>query len=203
MIKGLREMLRDLEVKSFSIRDDFIPQELALGLLDEFLLFEKKGLFRQAGIGQAVTVVNAEIRGDETAWLTAENSGPSGRQYQELMEILQLELNKKYFFGLNFYECHFARYAQERFYSQHMDAHSEQSTRRVSTVLYLNESWKASDGGLLRLYDPAKPKEILQGILPVMGRFVTFLSDEIPHEVTESHRERRSLTGWFHRRRMG
>ncbi len=198
---ALYAILNEIHEKSFSIRDDFVSIELAQALFEESLIFEKKGLFKPAAIGRDNPKIVSDVRSDVIAWLSPEDAGPAGREYLKMMDVLKGKFNEKYFMGLDSYECHFAKYAEGSFYREHMDVKVGVSTRKISTVLYLNPDWKASDGGTLRLYNPERAKDLLQGILPTMGRFVTFLSDEIPHEVTESNRERRSLTGWFHKRK--
>ncbi len=71
------------------------------------------------------------------------------------------------------------------------------NTRKLSSILYLNQNWQASDGGELRLY--VNDDEWLN-ISPIGGRLVLFLSDQFWHEVLPAKRERLSLTGWFRTR---
>lgn len=195
----IKNLLSDLEQKSFSVRDDFVPAELCEGLLQEFL----KSEFRPAAVGKHNTSVQDQIRTDWIHWIDYENAGPFVLKYLELMDELRQKLNETFFMGLQEFECHFARYEPGQFYQTHYDVKkNEVSSRRVSAVLYLNPDWRASDGGLLRLYDPKKPKDILQGVLPIMGRLALFLSNEIPHEVTVANKTRRSVTGWFHVQRI-
>jgi SM-20-related protein len=39
--------------------------------------------------------------------------------------------------------------------------------------------------------------ERIEDVLPVGGRLVVFLSEEIPHEVMPTLKERISITGWL------
>jgi SM-20-related protein len=71
-----------------------------------------------------------------------------------------------------------------------------ESSRRLSFIFYLNEVWDKNDGGELVIYN--KAGEVLDTLLPMPGSFITFLSDEFPHEVRPSLKERRSFTGWMH-----
>ena len=65
-------------------------------------------------------------------------------------------------------------------------------------ILYLNESWTKADGGQLRMYFPQKDgSERVEDVLPLGGRLVVFLSEEIPHEVLPTLKERISITGWL------
>jgi SM-20-related protein len=66
----------------------------------------------------------------------------------------------------------------------------------LSCVLYLNDGWRAEDGGALRLYLPTRHCDVL----PRAGTLVAFLSERFEHEVLPAQRERLSLTGWFRRR---
>jgi SM-20-related protein len=66
-------------------------------------------------------------------------------------------------------------------------------------VLYLNEAWTEADGGLLRLYERDAPDRLAATVLPRAGTLACFMSDTIWHEVTETGRERLSVTGWFRR----
>jgi SM-20-related protein len=63
-------------------------------------------------------------------------------------------------------------------------------------VTYLNQDWRASDGGELVLYQDEADKNGLR-ILPEAGTVVLFLSDEFPHEVLPAKVDRYSIAGWF------
>ena len=66
----------------------------------------------------------------------------------------------------------------------------------MSVVLYLNEDWRAADGGELVIV--AEDGERV--VVPAGGTLVTFLSQRFEHEVRVAERVRLSLTGWFRRR---
>jgi SM-20-related protein len=70
--------------------------------------------------------------------------------------------------------------------------------RIVTVILYLNDAWMEADGGQLRMYFPQEDgSERIEDVLPVGGRLVVFLSEEIPHEVMPTQKERISITGWL------
>lgn len=50
---------------------------------------------------------------------------------------------------------------------------SSTSTRKVSTVLYLNEDWQKADGGQLVLYNKDDPN-IITEVYPTAGTLVCF-----------------------------
>lgn len=190
---ALYGILNELYEKSYSVRDDLISDSLANGLLDELMIFEKKGLFQS--LKNKEDINNDYHQHGTMAELNAENAGPAGREYLELMEALKLKLNQKFsFYHLEQFKSHFSKLPIGVFSYDRV----AEPTIKMSTVLHLNREWRASDGGTLRLYNPEKAKDLLHGILPIMGRFVIFLSQEIPQQETESHRERFRLVGQFY-----
>ena len=66
----------------------------------------------------------------------------------------------------------------------------------LSTVLYLNRSWRAQDGGELLLYPEAGEQPLLR-LTPALGTLAVFLSEAFPHEVLPAGRDRYSIAGWF------
>ncbi len=72
----------------------------------------------------------------------------------------------------------------------------DNSRRKLSCVLYLNENWKPEEGGELRFYLDGNGAEF-EDVLPQGGRLVVFLSAQFVHEVLPAKRERLSIAGWF------
>lgn len=165
---------------------------------------------------------NSQLRGDFTYWLeedtllrdadalSSEASAYTSAisVYLQQMAALRVLINQSLFLGLFDFETHFAIYPAGAGYSKHLDqfqprnSHSDDlpqqnSQRKISIILYLNEEWQSSDGGQLRLYlnDAASID-----IEPIGGRMVVFLSDQFWHEVLPANRNRISLTGWFRTR---
>ena len=81
-------------------------------------------------------------------------------------------------------------YPPGAFYRRHLDRFASDDRRALSCVLYLNEAWRAEDGGALRLYLPGRHRDVL----PRAGTLVAFLSERFEHEVLPAQRERLSLT---------
>lgn len=161
----------------------------------------KQHAMAKAGTGKQAQT-NASIRGDSIHWLDEESTEPAVQRYFSKMQHLKGLLNQHFFMGLASLETHLAIYPVGAGYQKHLDQFSsgqsqQLNTRKLSSILYLNQNWQASDGGELRLY--VNEDEWLD-ISPNGGRLVLFLSDQFWHEVLPAKRERLSLTGWFRTR---
>lgn len=176
-----------------------LPQALPAGLVNELFVHFRDldaDQFRRAGVGtQDNYQLNTFIRTDAIAWL--DNSSVVSQYYLDWMERLRLELNRRLYLGLFDFECHYAWYPEGAFYKKHHDAFRGQTTRILSTVLYLNPAWCPEDGGELLLYAPENEDTIIERISPLYGKLVLFLSEEFPHEVLPVNRARYSVAGWF------
>ena len=117
------------------------------------------------------------------------------------MEALRIGLNEALFLGLFDYECHYAIYDAGSGYAKHSDVLQGKKNRILSTVLYLNEDWQASDGGELVMFDPAG-NAVIATVIPTFGTMIIFLSESFPHEVLLAHSKRRSIAGWFRVREL-
>jgi SM-20-related protein len=60
-------------------------------------------------------------------------------------------------------------------------------------ILYLNKNWQENDGGELEI----ELNEQTYKISPTMGKCVFFKSNEIPHAVLTTQKNRLSITGWL------
>ncbi|CAE7945211.1 Egln3 [Symbiodinium sp. KB8] len=99
-----------------------------------------------------------------------------------------------------------ACYPPHASYKMHLDSYFLQGCpddvpRKVTVLLYCNHGWSPKVGGELRAWGPFDQGQgPAQTIEPLPGRMVVFLSEEIWHEVLESHGERFALTLWVHDR---
>ena len=151
--------------------------------------------FQQAGIGRESDFqLNQDVRRDETRWLN--QTHPTDAAYIEQMGKFRLAINRRLFMGLFDYEAHYAHYAPGAFYKKHLDTFKGQSNRVLTTVLYLNPAWRDEDGGQLLIYAPESDR-VIETVNPNFGSFVIFLSEDFPHEVVKSQRDRYSIAGWF------
>ncbi|MBS0926099.1 2OG-Fe(II) oxygenase [Providencia sp. JGM181] len=137
---------------------------------------------------------NKTIRGDQTVWLEPE-MGVAVVHYLDKMENLRRELNCQLFLGLRDFETHFCRYPNGGFYKKHVDNFRGQGRRKITTVLYMNESWQQGDGGEIVMYD-IQDNELFT-LEPLAGRMVFFMSEDFPHEVLPTQKKRESIAGWF------
>lgn len=184
----------DLVTKGFSIQENGLPDFITHALLScQSAISENE--YQTAGIGRAEHYQKAEsVRGDEICWITGSTS--EGALWLSWCEAMQRYINRSLFMGLFSFESHFACYEAGKFYKRHVDAFKGQGNRVLSLVAYLNDDWRAEDGGELVLYadenDQAGTK-----VLPTKGSFVVFLSEAFPHEVLPAKRTRHSVAGWF------
>jgi SM-20-related protein len=192
---GIVEALRS---DGLAICDRFLspPRVRALAACAETR--RARGDFTEARIGAGDTLERrADIRGDSICWLP-QPEFPAEKDLLDELEGVRQSLNREAFLGLSALELHYAWYPPGSGYARHVDQPFGRTQRRVSLILYLNEYWRAADGGVLRLFDTAG--ERFREIEPEGGRLVLFLSEARPHEVAATRRDRLSLTGWYRAR---
>ncbi len=185
--------------KSYAIVDDFISEELRVSLLKEQSELLEAGKFRMAAVGKGEKKqVRTEIRNDQVLWIDADHLNKYEKQYWSKVDEVRQAINQRCYLGLKSFEAHFARYPIGSFYIRHLDQFQQVLYRKVTVIIYLNDSWSQEDEGVLRMYLPQEDgsEEILD-IQPKGGRLVVFLSGEIPHEVMPTKKERISITGWL------
>ncbi len=195
----LDHISQEIYSNSYVVVDNFVDETFRMALLKEQTDLLNQGQFTKAAIGKGdQKQVRAEIRSDEVLWMDPSVLSPLQAIFWEKIAELQQVLNRRCFLGLKSFEGHFARYPIGSFYKRHLDQFHAVPHRIVTVILYLNESWTEADGGQLRMYFPQEDgSERLEDVLPVGGRLVVFLSEEIPHEVLPTHKERISITGWL------
>jgi SM-20-related protein len=184
----------DLREKGYSINPAALPESLGEKLYQHLGSMEQEK-FDQAGIGRDRQLMqNTFVRRDEICWITGESD--AGRAWLDWTSHLQVFLNRQLFLGLFSFESHFSHYAAGDFYKRHVDAFKGQDNRILSVVVYLNHNWTPENGGELVLF---KDKDDVEGIkvTPGFGTVLVFLSEEFPHEVRPTNRDRYSIAGWF------
>jgi len=150
--------------------------------------------FKQAGISGAGDLhLDAKRRRDKIHWLDEDATVQS--QFLDFTNGLKNYLNRELYLGLSYYESHFSIYEKGDFYETHVDAFKNSKNRVVTTVYYLNDEWKDSDGGELVVYD--EDDKFLAKVLPKSNTLVVFMSEKFPHEVLPAKRKRYSIAGWF------
>lgn len=187
----VEQILQEIERNGFAL----IPKLVSSADLSEMNRFfdEHRGEFTPAMVGARENKQRVEtVRGDYTFWIDALDPVKPFDKLVTFLDELREKVNQKFFLGLQQFECHLAYYPPGSFYKKHIDRHEITSTRSLSFVFYLNET----SGGELVLYN--KKNEVIKIVSPEPGTFICFMSDEFPHEVKPSNRERRSFTGWMH-----
>lgn len=195
----LDHISQEIYSNSYVVMDNFVDETFRMALLKEQTDLLNQGQFKKAAVGKGdQKQVRAEIRSDEVLWMDPMALSPLQAIFWEKIEELKQVLNRRCFLGLKSFEGHFARYPIGSFYNRHVDQFHAVPHRIVTVILYLNESWTEADGGQLRMYFPQKDgSERIEDVLPLGGRLVVFLSEEIPHEVLPTQKERISITGWL------
>lgn len=184
----------DLEAQGYSIRPGGLPIDIA-NLLYSYQQDINERKYANAGIGRGTDFLKTDfVRTDEICWITGESEAVN--RWNEWVAKLQSYLNQRLFLGLFSFESHFAHYSPGAYYKRHYDAFRGEANRILSVVTYLNPGWGNTDGGELVLYRDDQDREGIK-IVPLYGTLVVFLSEEFPHEVLASARDRYSVAGWF------
>ncbi|WP_232802306.1 2OG-Fe(II) oxygenase [Alloalcanivorax mobilis] len=182
--------------RHFAVAPGYFPPHLIRALRREALLRDRRDEFQVAGIGRRQDHQhNRRVRRDRTRWL--DGSTLAQCRLLEELEQLRLAVNRALFLGLFDLEAHFALYDPGAYYRRHLDAFNGNNGRVLSVVLYLNDRWQAEEGGRLRIWPDNNALHPATEVMPSAGTLVCFLSDRIPHEVLEAHRQRISIAGWF------
>lgn len=181
----------DIDQKGWSVIPNFLNQKKMIEINTFF--DEHLSEFKAAKVGGNNDQQRIEaIRGDYTFWLDSLSPPEGFQDIFNFLETLKDQLNQRFYLGIKQYECHLARFPEGTFYKRHLDRFEKDSSRVFSFIFYLNQS----AGGDLILYD--KNGKVLDTIVPIAGTFVGFMSEDFPHEVRLTQKERRSLTGWMH-----
>lgn len=183
-----------LAERSYAIIDHFLSQSEVDAILktDEFTT--AKLHFKKAGIGKNQDrQINESIRGDFIQWIEPAKAPAPIQVYTNRLQGLIQYLNQALFLSLKDAEIHMTVYPTGTFYKRHLDQFKADDHRKLSVICYLNNDWKESDGGQLKMYLDDGAIEIL----PLSGRLVCFRSDKLEHEVLPATRDRLSITGWI------
>lgn len=188
------QMAANIGKDSFSIHKKALPD-----LLAENLWVQSRGgnqhVLNPAGVGRKAGVrLDRTVRSDRIAWI--DGSSVTGAGWIKWAAGLQSSLNSSLFLGLFSFESHYALYNPGCFYKSHFDAFHGQRNRILSIIIYLNHDWLPADGGELVLFTDGNAGMPVR-VIPEFGTVVAFLSEEIPHEVLATNRDRYSIAGWF------
>jgi SM-20-related protein len=189
------DLIEGLRAEGIAVRDRFLDASHLEALNECAAARRGRGDFADARIGAGRALERrADIRGDSICWLEEPLLFPAERELFALFEQLRRSLNQHLFLGLYDLEQHYACYPAGAGYARHVDQPRGHGARRLSSIVYLNEQWRESDGGVLRcLTDHGEFRDIE----PVGGRLVLFLTEGREHEVLRTSRQRLSIAGWF------
>ena len=186
--------LDKLAANDYVVVDDFLSETFYREIRDYFERLLEEREFDKAAIGSSgQRQVESNIRGDFIYWLDREADSEISDLFDLFDEVLR-NLRQQLFLSLSDYEFHFALYPPETRYKKHVDQFHGSTNRIISMLIYLNENWKAGDGGELKIYG-ANGKETL--VEPLARRLVMFKSATVEHEVMITRTRRRSITGWL------
>lgn len=176
------------------ISEDFLTKSLSLNLQKHLLSLHDANLMSLAGTGNAmVALQNSAIRGDKIHWLDRKHDNEHENAFFDLIDAFILHLNNTCYTGINDYEFHYTIYEAGRFYKKHVDQFNNNTNRKYSMIIYLNEDWILADGGQLRIHH----QQNTQDISPLSRKGVFFNSNTTEHEVMVTNKSRMSITGWL------
>jgi len=176
------------------IADNFLSNALSSHLQKHLHELINDDLLVLAGTGNAMTAnQNLKVRGDKIHWLDRKHNNKHENAFFDLIDAFIGHLNSTCYTGINDYEFHYTLYEKGRFYAKHKDQFNNNSSRKYSMIIYLNENWILADGGELRIH---KIDNWLD-ISPKNGKGVFFNSNEVEHEVLVTNKNRMSITGWL------
>ena len=191
-------LIEGIVANGYGVCDDFLSSEEVTMLNARFTERFDDGNFKEAGIGKQSEVHQAqEIRGDKILWLETNTTNIAERILLDKNQAFINYLNQTCYLGIVDAEIHFAKYDIGKFYRRHRDTFQAQKGRILSVIYYLNNHWQTENGGNLLIYTQENNIEKTISIAPLAGRLVCFESDKLDHEVSETFRERLSITGWL------
>lgn len=183
-----------IETQGYVILPAALPETVSESLL-EYLAEVEQQRFHAATIGRGQDQMrNRFVRRDRIFWIDEQH--PGSTLWLAWAERLKRYLNRRLFLGLFSFESHFSYYQENDFYKQHVDAFRGESNRVLSLVTYLNKGWQPDQGGELVIFSPDGERELVT-VQPGFATMVLFLSEEFPHEVRPTLRERYAVAGWF------
>jgi SM-20-related protein len=198
--QALEGIARDLTQRGYTLLPHLLADDDINSLREEAQALREQRLLQPASIGRnAQRLLASDQRNDSTCWLEETPQTAAQKKLWERWSQIAHALNQRLFLGLSHFEAHWAVYPVGGFYRKHLDRFRDDDARVLSAVFYLNSSdWKTEDGGALRIWPANEPENSID-INPESGLLVLFLSDQIPHEVLPTRRERYSIAAWFRR----
>lgn len=181
--------------EGWCVAPDFLSPTQTQALADECRAMRDARRLTPARVGAQRKAT--PLRGDSTLWFQADALTAPQQAFTDRIDALRMALNRELMLGLVECESHYAIYPPGAGYTRHLDRLRDNDARVVSAVFYLNQGWRAADGGALRLY---LADGYSRDILPRAGTLLLFLSAQFEHEVLPATRERLSIACWMRQR---
>ena len=195
---SIGSLIDAIATRGYVIAPEFIDLATVAALRSRALESDAAGLFSAAAVGHGFgRMERVDIRGDRICWIDSTTRDPAERSLFSALEAVRFTANRALQLGLFEFEAHYAIYAPGRGYARHRDRFRDDDARVLSIVVYLNDHWRAEEGGALRLH---LPDGATRDVTPRAGTLTAFFSDRFPHEVLPATRQRLSIAGWFRRR---
>lgn len=192
----MKKIVDDLLATGLSHIEQIFETKLLQSLHDEIAVIDQKNDLKNAKIGRLENhALSQNIRSDKIKWLDGDTIAQ--KLLFEKLEYIRVDINKNLMLGLFDVEAHYAVYKKGDSYQKHFDSFKGDKSRVISLVIYLNDNWQESDGGILNIYKNIDDQQPTSCISPKWGNAILFLSEKIPHEVSISNKTRYSIASWF------
>jgi SM-20-related protein len=194
VIPKYEAIIDGLMTHNFVEFDCFFENSILEGMEKELLKSIEEEKLRLAGIGQGADFEKVKsIRSDKIKWIQNNTEIAAESSFLDEINTFSSYLNQTCYTGITGNEFHYAVYEKGTFYKRHLDQFKNDENRKFSVITYLNKDWKEEDGGQLLLFIGDETIKIQ----PNWGKTVFLKSELIEHEVSLSHRQRLSITGWL------
>lgn len=187
-------VIDSLAKQNYAIAENFFNNDIIQGLSDQLEIQIEEENLRLAGIGLGADFdKNKAIRSDKIKWISENSLHLAENLFLAAIQHFSDYLNRTCYAGIRNREFHYAVYEKGTFYKRHLDQFKLDDSRKFSVITYFNKDWKETDGGQLILFIDGEEIKIQ----PEWGKTVFLKSDVVEHEVSLSHRQRKSVTGWL------
>ena len=157
MAEGVQAAIETLSREGFAAINDFLDPERALLIREEVITARSKGKLSQGNIGGGN--VNTAVRGDQLGWFDGDEEGWANLEhYLSTADAVVANCNSSIpelsnIGGVTMrtpgmVTCYPGGGAK---YIKHID-NPDKNGRKLTFMLYLNDSWEPSHGGQLRVY---------------------------------------------------
>jgi SM-20-related protein len=160
------------------VEPNFLPASTIAALGVDARQRDAAGEFHAAGIGRDAHQIQSTIRGDRIAWLEEADASPAAQAAWQGLSDMRLALKERA--DAQALAVQAGQYAPHG-HPKPIATYRDDDARVLSFVLYLNDGWRASDGGSLRIhFDDGERRDVL----PIGGTLVCFSAS---HEVCRRH----------------